>query len=113
MICGKPNRGPCVAWNAMKNVPTINPSAELRIAHPMLKPRAGPVKPSAMVKKLQFAMKNNGLTRQALPRRSAGVIQSMDRDSMVEKRCCSAYLAARPGGGAISVDTGLNDRART
>ncbi len=100
----------------MKKVPTIRPSAELRIAHPMLSPRAGPVKPSAIVKKLQFAMKNSGLTRHAPPPRSAGVIQSMDRDSMAEKRCGSVGMAAGgmvadPVGGAISVDTEVNDHA--
>jgi hypothetical protein len=56
-------------------------------------------------------MKNNGLTRHGLPLRSAGVIQSIDRDSMAEKRCGSADFVASRTGGAISVDTKVNDHA--
>ncbi len=79
MICGNPSLGPWVAWKAMKNVPITSPKADPSTAHPMLRPNAGPVNPRAMVKKLQLAMKNSGLTRHGVPCRSAGVIQSMDR----------------------------------
>jgi hypothetical protein len=55
--------------------------------------------------RLSQAIKNKGLTRHASQRRSVGVIQSIDRISMAEKRCGSAELVGCEAGCVISVDT--------
>src|SRR5689334_13312641 len=54
IICGSPSTGPCVAWNAMNNVPNAIPAMPATTLHHSDSPRLGPTNPSASVKGWKF-----------------------------------------------------------
>ncbi len=67
IICGKPMRGPWLAWKAMKKVPKQTPRTIARIEYSAPRPRAGPVKPLTMVVSTKLPVNQNGAWCQTLP----------------------------------------------
>ena len=70
IICGRPMRGPWLAWNAMKKVPKTAPRTTAMTDQSRSNPMEGPTNPTTMVVSTKLPVNQNGPWCQTLPCRS-------------------------------------------